>query len=151
MYKYAAGCQNIMHKQASRSISDNAICTGGIYSREGYFSSQYKRKAGSFWTTRLNLKESVSFDLLRHRSDQLVSLGFLVGSAVGMDGTDLGGLVEDAGKLAGEFDGGGIVGLNGGAQLLLDGFDLADAGAVTQVGLTAGADALDGRLHMSHS
>ena len=68
-----------------------------------------------------------------------------------MDGAEFCSFVEDACKLAGELCGGSIIGFDSGAKFLLDGFDFADTGAVAQIGLAAGADALDGGLHVCHS
>jgi hypothetical protein len=82
---------------------------------------------------------------------QFVSLGLLVGNPIGMDGTDLGGLVQTAAKLLAEF-GSGIffAGGHSSAELLLDGFEFADAGTVAEVRLFAGAQTFQSRFGVSH-
>ena len=102
------------------------------------------------------IKNVAFFTLLRISAEnllggkQFVSLGFFVGSAVGMDGSSLDRFVEAAAELAGEFGGGSITGGNGSAEFLFNGFEFADAGTVAEVSLFAGSQTFDGRFGMGH-
>ena len=68
-----------------------------------------------------------------------------------MDGTDLGGLVDAAAVSLAQLGGhGGILRIDGGAQLLLKGLEFTQTHTVAEVGLFAGAQTLDCGFSVSH-
>jgi hypothetical protein len=100
---------------------------------------------------RICLMSFTTGKLLCEGVDEFVSLRFLVGSAVGMNGTGFGNFIQLAGELFGILgSGSSITGSDSGTEVLLEGLQLADAGAVAEISRLAGTNAFDCRFDVSH-
>ena len=71
-------------------------------------------------------------------NNKFVGLGFLAGSAIGRDDTDLGSLVQTADKGTAEFIDLSIASFNSGAQFLFQSFELTESGTVAEISFSAG-------------
>ena len=92
------------------------------------------------------------FGLLGNAVHQLVVLGLLVGSLIGVDHAFFGGLVKGTDAFTQQRGGsGGIAGGDSCPEFLFNSFESAFTGAVAGVLLAAGAHPFDSGLQMSHN